>query len=64
MKLRSVFKHLPRYVLAAGGVGLLLRIWLLARTDEKGFLVSNPVATVLLWLPLPCLWHCFFSPGS
>lgn len=50
MKLRSVFKRLPLYVLAAGGVGLLLRIWLLAGTDEKGFLVSNPVATVLLWV--------------
>lgn len=49
MKLRTVFKHLPKYVLAAGGVGLLLRIWLLSNTDDKGFLVSNPVATVLLW---------------
>ena len=48
MKLHSVFKHLPRYVLAAGGAGLLLRIWLLSGVDEKGFLVSNPVATVLL----------------
>lgn len=48
MKLHSVFKHLPRYVLAAGGVGLLLRIWLLSGVDEKGFLVSNPAATVLL----------------
>lgn len=50
MKLRSVFKHLPQYVLAAGGVGLLLRIWLLAGADDKGFLPSNPVVTALLWV--------------
>lgn len=50
MNLRSVFKHLPRYVLICGGIGLLLRIWLLAGVDEKGFLVANPVATTLLWV--------------
>lgn len=50
MKLRSIFKRLPQYVLAAGGVGLLLRIWLLSATDDKGFLVSNPFAATLLWV--------------
>ena len=48
MKLRTVFKHLPKYVLAAGGVGLLLRIWLLSNTDDKGFLVSNSIISDLL----------------
>ena len=48
MTLRAVYKHLPRYVLAAGALGLLLRLWLLSSTDEHGFLNANPVATVLL----------------
>ena len=50
MNLRAVYKHLPQYVLAAGGIGLLLRLWLLGSTDDKGFLTSNPVASVLLGL--------------
>lgn len=50
MKSPTVFRHLPRYVLAAGVVGLALRIWLLSGTDSKGFVVSNPVATALLWV--------------
>lgn len=50
MKVSSVYKHLPWYVLGAGGIGLLLRLWLLSSTDEKGFLVANPTAQTLLWV--------------
>ena len=50
MTLRTVYKHLPWYVLIAGALGLLLRLWLLSNTDAHGFLAPNPVATALLWV--------------
>ena len=50
MKLRAIFKRLPLYVLIAGGIGLLLRLWLVSSTDDKGFLTPNPLATTLLWV--------------
>lgn len=43
--------NLPCIILAAGAIGLLLRIWLLGTgTDERGFLVSGHPAEVLLWV--------------
>lgn len=43
--------NLPCIILAAGGIGLLLRIWLLGTgTDGKGFLVSGHPAEVLIWI--------------
>ncbi len=51
--MKNIFspKNLPWAVLAASGIGLLLRIWLLiAGTDEKGFLMSGHPADILLWI--------------
>lgn len=50
MKATAVYKKLPIYVLCAGGIGLLLRLWLLSGTDEKGLLTASPLGQVLLAL--------------
>lgn len=43
--------NLPWFVLAAGGAGLLLRIWLLKTgMDEKGFLMPGHPADILVWV--------------
>lgn len=52
MNKTKLHRLLPRLILIAGGLGLLLRIWLL-RTDAQGFLLPNPfAATVLILLTL------------
>jgi len=44
-------KYLPWLTLAAGGLGLLLRIWLYATgADESGLLVSGHPAELFIWL--------------
>lgn len=51
--MKNVFKptRLPLLILCAGGIGLLLRIWLLSTgVDDKGLLVSGHPAEILLWL--------------
>lgn len=43
--------NLPEWILGTGGIGLLLRIWLLkAGTDDNGFLISTHPANILLWI--------------
>ena len=43
--------HLPLWTLLAGGVGLLLRVWLMTGgMDEKGFIRTGHVAGILLFL--------------
>jgi hypothetical protein len=43
--------YLPAFVLIAGGLGFLLRIWLLAGgVDERGLFVAWHPAELLLWL--------------
>jgi len=42
---------LPWFALAAGGIGLALRLWLLSTGfDDKGLLVSGHPADILLWV--------------
>ena len=42
---------LPWFALAAGGIGIGLRLWLLATgIDEKGLLTPGHPADLLLWL--------------
>lgn len=48
MRKSFLYKHLPLLVAAAGAIGLILRLWLLLRQDEKGFLLPNPFASVVL----------------
>ena len=50
--MKNIFspKNLPWAVPAAGGIGLLLRLWLLnTGVDEKGFLISGHIADILVW---------------
>lgn len=43
--------NLPLWALLTGGVGLLLRIWLMtAAVDQKGFIVTGHIAAILLFL--------------
>lgn len=51
--MKNIFKptKLPLLILCAGGIGLLLRLWLLGTgVDDKGLLVSGHPAEILLWL--------------
>ena len=51
--MKNIFssKNLPWVVLTAGGIGLILRILLLATgVDEKGFLVQGHIADILVWV--------------
>lgn len=42
--------NLPLWALLTGGVGLLLRVWLMSSgVDQKGFLVSGHIAGILLF---------------
>ena len=51
---------LPRLILLPGGLGLLLRIWLL-QADGQGFLMPNPFAsTLLILLTLGVLGALFY----
>lgn len=59
MNKTKLHRLLPRLILIAGGLGLLLRIWLL-KTDAQGFLMPNPfAATVLIFLSLGVLAGLF-----
>jgi hypothetical protein len=43
--------NLPALTMAAGGIGLLLRVWLLkSGVDSRGFLVLSHPAHILLWI--------------
>ena len=43
--------HLPLWVLLAGGLGLLLRVWLMASgIDQKGFILTGHFAAIALFL--------------
>lgn len=43
--------NLPLWTLLAGGVGLLLRVWLMtAGVDQKGFIIPGHLAGILLFL--------------
>lgn len=42
--------NLPWIIPACGGVGLLLRLWLLGTVDEKGLVASGHVSEILLWV--------------
>jgi hypothetical protein len=43
--------HLPLWTLLAGGIGLLLRVWLMTGgVDDKGFIRTGHVAGILLFL--------------
>lgn len=43
--------NLPALTMAAGGIGLLLRVWLLkSGVDDMGFLVLSHPAHILLWI--------------
>lgn len=60
MNLSKLHYLLPRLILLPGGLGLLLRIWLL-KTDGQGFLLPNPFAsTVLILLILGVLAGLFY----
>lgn len=42
--------NLPEWILGTGGIGLLLRIWLLrSGADDNGFLMATHPANILLW---------------
>lgn len=41
---------LPWFVLINGGIGIMLRFWLLSGTDNKGLLKAGHPAGILLWL--------------
>lgn len=42
---------LPHFILGAGGIGVLLRTWLvLGGTDDKGLLKAGHPAAILLWI--------------
>lgn len=43
-------QNLPRITLAAGGIGLLLRLWLLSLANSSGFLPVRHISEILLWL--------------
>ncbi len=60
MNKTKLHRQLPRLILLSGGLGLLLRIFLL-KTDAQGFLLPNPFAsTVLILLTLGVLTGLFF----
>lgn len=43
--------NLPLWALLTGGVGLLLRVWLMTSgTDQKGFIITGHIAGILLFL--------------
>lgn len=43
--------NLPLWALLTGGVGLLLRVWLMSSgVDQKGFLITGHIAGILLFL--------------
>ena len=43
--------NLPALTMAAGGIGLLLRVWLLkSGVDAMGFLILSHPAHILLWI--------------
>lgn len=51
--MKNIFspKNLPWGVVAAGGIGLLLRILLLSTgVDGKGFLIPNHITDILVWV--------------
>ena len=51
--MKKFFKsaNLPALTMAAGGIGLLLRVWLLkSGVDDMGFLVLSHPAHILLWI--------------
>lgn len=50
MKQYLTQKNLPWLTLIAGGIGLLLRVWLLSSENEKGFLPWNHISAILLYL--------------
>lgn len=41
-------ENLPWLTLLAGGIGLLLRVWLLSTEDEKGFVTRGHISGILL----------------
>ena len=51
--MKNIFKatNLPALIMGTGGLGLLLRVWLMSSgIDDKGFLVGSHPAHILLWL--------------
>lgn len=51
--MKNIFKatNLPALIMGTGGLGLLLRVWLMSSgIDDKGFLVGSHPANILLWL--------------
>lgn len=53
--------NLPALIMGAGGIGLLLRIWLLkSGTDTNGFLIRSHPAHILLWLLVSAVLVCLF----
>lgn len=51
--MKNIFspKNLPWAVVSAGGIGLLLRLWLLnSGIDEQGFFISGHLADILVWV--------------
>ena len=44
-------KNLPLWVLLAGGLGLLLRVWLMTSgVDQRGFIVTGHIAAIVLFV--------------
>lgn len=43
-------KNLPWLTLIAGGIGLMLRIWLLNSGDDRGFLPHGHISAILLYI--------------
>ena len=50
--MKSILKpqNLPWITSACGGIGLLLRLWLLVSADSSGFLPVWHISEILLWL--------------
>ena len=45
---------LPWFVLVTGGIGIMLRFWLLSNIDSKGLLIAGHPAGILLWVLTAC----------
>lgn len=50
--MKNIFnsKNLPWLMLASGGLGLALHLWLLSTADSDGFLAVWHISEILLWL--------------
>ena len=62
------FSILPYFTLGAGGIGLILRLWLFSATDAKGLLPASHPADTLLYilsaLVLAVLFLACREPGT